>query len=67
MRPAARMEQYHGNKPIPVMVGRALGRVANDAVADLERMEIRAWLSTCSGPTNSSSDSAATAMPTGAG
>lgn len=34
---AARMEQYHGNKPIPKTVGRTLGRVAVDAIADLDR------------------------------
>ena len=36
---AARMEQYHGNKPIPTPIGRALGRVAADAVADLDRRD----------------------------
>jgi hypothetical protein len=36
---AARMEQYHRHKPIPQGVGRALGRVAADAVADLDRRE----------------------------
>src|SRR5262249_27622831 len=36
---AARMEQYHHNKPIPTSVGRMLGRVAVDAVADLDRKE----------------------------
>ncbi|MEQ8667593.1 MAG: BREX-2 system phosphatase PglZ [Pirellulales bacterium] len=34
---AARMEQYHDNKPIPKTVGRTLGRVAVDAIADLDR------------------------------
>jgi hypothetical protein len=34
---AARMEQYHNNKPISKLVGRALGRIANDAIADLDR------------------------------
>lgn len=36
---AARMEQYHNNKPIPKAVGRVLGRVAADAIADLDRNE----------------------------
>jgi hypothetical protein len=36
---AARMEQYHHNKPIPKAVGRVLGRVAADAIADLDRRE----------------------------
>ena len=36
---AARMEQYHNNKPIPKTVGRVLGRVAFDAIADLDRKE----------------------------
>jgi hypothetical protein len=36
---AARMEQYHNNKPIPQLVGRALGRIANDAIADLDRTD----------------------------
>ncbi len=36
---AARMEQYHRHKPIPQGVGRALGRVAADAIADLDRRE----------------------------
>jgi hypothetical protein len=36
---AARMEQYHSNKPIPKTVGRVLGRVAVDAIADLDRKE----------------------------
>jgi hypothetical protein len=36
---AARMEQYHNNKPIPKLVGRALGRIANDAIADLDRTD----------------------------
>ena len=34
---AARMEQYHGNKPIPKTVGRTLGKHAVDAIADLDR------------------------------
>ncbi|QGJ70866.1 BREX-2 system phosphatase PglZ [Planctomycetales bacterium 10988] len=34
---AARMEQYHGNKPIPKTVGRTLGKIAVDAIADLDR------------------------------
>ena len=36
---AARMEQYHNNKPIPKAVGRVLGRAAADAIADLDRKE----------------------------
>ncbi len=36
---AARMEQYHGNSPIPKLVGRTLGRTASDAIADLDRKE----------------------------
>ena len=36
---AARMEQYHDNKPIPPSIGRCLGRVATDAVADLDRRD----------------------------
>lgn len=36
---AARMEQYHRHKPISPGVGRALGRVAADAIADLDRRE----------------------------
>lgn len=36
---AARMEQYHGQKPIPSSIGRCLGRIASDAVADLDRRE----------------------------
>jgi hypothetical protein len=36
---AARMEQYHGNRPIPPTIGRCLGRVATDAVADLDRRD----------------------------
>jgi hypothetical protein len=34
---AARMEQYHGNKPIAKTVGRTLGKVSIDAIADLDR------------------------------
>lgn len=34
---AARMEQYHGNKPLHKAVGRMLGKVAVDAIADLDR------------------------------
>jgi hypothetical protein len=33
------MEQYHGNKPISKSVGRALGRIATDAIADLDRTD----------------------------
>lgn len=36
---AARMEQYHNNKPISKLVGRALGRIANDTIADLDRTD----------------------------
>jgi hypothetical protein len=36
---AARMEQYHGNKPISKTVGRTLGKVAIDAIADLDRQD----------------------------
>jgi hypothetical protein len=36
---AARMEQYHGNGPIPTPIGRCLGRVATDAVAELDRRD----------------------------
>jgi hypothetical protein len=36
---AARMEQYHNNKPIPKSVGRVLVRVACDAITDLDRKE----------------------------
>nr|WP_286178347.1 BREX-2 system phosphatase PglZ [Rhodopirellula sp. JC639] len=34
---AARMEQYHDNKPIPKNIGQTLGRIAVDAIADLDR------------------------------
>lgn len=36
---AARMEQYHRHKPISQSVGRTLGRVAADTIADLDRKE----------------------------
>ena len=36
---AARMEQYHSNTPIPPSIGRCLGGVATDAIADLDRKE----------------------------
>ena len=36
---AARMEQYHGNKPVSKGVGRTLGRAALDAIADLDRRD----------------------------
>jgi len=36
---SARMEQYHNNQPIPKAIGRVLGRVAADAIADLDRQE----------------------------
>ncbi len=36
---AARMEQFHNNTPIPKPVGLLLGRVAADAIADLDRNE----------------------------
>ena len=34
---AARLEQYHQNKPISKTTGRILGRTASDAIADLDR------------------------------
>ena len=34
---AARLEQYHQNKPIPKSVGRMLGQIASDAIADVDR------------------------------
>ena len=34
---AARLEQYHQNKPVPVVIGRRLALVAADAIADLDR------------------------------
>ena len=36
---AARMEQYHGNKPIAKAVGRNLGRAVVEAIADLDRRD----------------------------
>lgn len=36
---AARIEQYHGNKPVSKGVGRTLGRAALDAIADLDRRD----------------------------
>ena len=36
---AARMEQYHGNTPISKAVGRTLGRVVGEAIADFDRQE----------------------------
>ena len=36
---AARMEQYHDNKPIQNWVGVALSRAATEAIADLDRKE----------------------------
>lgn len=36
---AARMEQFHGNKAIPKTIGRTLGKIAVDAIADLDRDE----------------------------
>jgi hypothetical protein len=36
---AARMEQYHGNKPVSKGLGRALARAAQDAIADLDRRD----------------------------
>jgi hypothetical protein len=36
---AARMEQYHNNKPISSSIGRCLGRFATDAVADMDRRD----------------------------
>ncbi len=34
---AARMEQYHGNKPVSKNVGRTLAKTVIDAIADLDR------------------------------
>lgn len=34
---AARLEQYHNNKPISKLIGRMLGSVASEAIADLDR------------------------------
>jgi len=36
---AALMEKYHANKPISQSVGRTLGKVAIDAIADLDRQD----------------------------
>lgn len=36
---AARMESYHQKKPISKSIGRMLGELANDAIADLDRRE----------------------------
>lgn len=36
---AARLEQYHQNKPISKAIGRMLGDLANDAIADLDRRD----------------------------
>ena len=36
---AARMEQYHGNRPISKTVGQTLANVAVDAIADLDRQD----------------------------
>jgi hypothetical protein len=36
---AARMEQYHGNRPVSKGLGRALARAAQDAIADLDRRD----------------------------
>jgi hypothetical protein len=36
---AARMEQYHGNQPIPKTVGRTLGKIAVDVIAELDRYD----------------------------
>jgi hypothetical protein len=36
---AARMEQYHEHKPIPEQVGQSLACIANDAIADLDRID----------------------------
>ena len=64
---AARMEQYHGNKPIP-HVDRAMpGAVSpTDAIADLDRREDAAGCPdrTSSGPTSCSGSSAARITPT---
>jgi hypothetical protein len=34
---AARLEQYHQNKPLSKTVGRTLGEIASDAIADVDR------------------------------
>lgn len=34
---AARMEQFHGKKPVPKAVGRELGKAAIEAIAELDR------------------------------
>lgn len=36
---AARLEQYHQNKPISKAIGRMLGELANDAIFDLDRRD----------------------------
>jgi PglZ domain len=36
---AARMEQYHQNKPVARHVGQSLAKIANDAISDLDRIE----------------------------
>lgn len=36
---AARIEQYHNNKPISIVTGRIIGRAAADAIADLDEKE----------------------------
>jgi hypothetical protein len=36
---AARLEQYHQNKTISKAIGRMLGELANDAIADLDRRD----------------------------
>ena len=36
---AARLEQYHRNKPLSKAIGRMLGNLANDAIADLDRRD----------------------------
>jgi len=36
---AARLEQYHQNKTVSKAIGRMLGELANDAVADLDRRD----------------------------
>lgn len=36
---AARLEQYHQNKPLSKAIGRMLGDLANDAIVDLDRRD----------------------------
>ena len=66
---AARMEQYHSNKPIPPSIGRCLGAVATDAIADLDRREDShaCPTRTSSGPMNCSGSFTARIVPTATG